>query len=100
MNDPIKSIMLKDESVFEVFYDTDAMDPREEFDYCTEEDLEAWEDGRVYGFVVHHSPLRCKCCGHTQFTEDSCWGFYGEDWEGMLDHVPEEYHRELREELK
>ena len=51
--------------------DTDAGDPREEFDAWGEDEVRAWEAGEVFGFVLKDATGR-----HL----DSCWGFYGWYW--------------------
>ena len=48
-----------------------------------------WGRGDVYGFVLSK---KCSCneCNHEHDDViDSCWGFYGTDWEynGMTDHL-------------
>lgn len=55
--------------------------------------LDAWAWGDVYGFIIEESED-----GEEWDETDSCWGFYGTDFEtnGMLDYIPEELHGELR----
>jgi len=55
--------------------------------------------GDVYGFILQYVKDKCETCGHTQIGEDSCYGFYGENpfESGMIDHIPERYHKELKE---
>ena len=48
--------------------------------------------GAVYGFIVEQEIGRDEC-GHSEWEQtDSCFGFYGEDWEnnGMKEHLPVE----------
>lgn len=47
--------------------------------------------GDVYGFTLEESE-ECKECGHIEWNEvDSCWGFFGQDWDHMKDHVESKY---------
>jgi hypothetical protein len=60
-----------------IYPDLDAPNPVIEFDFPGDNDLAAWEQGEVYGFVVTDSRGE-----HV----DSCWGFYGADsWSYMID---------------
>lgn len=45
-----------------------------------------YHDGECYGVTVEST---CKCCGSVNDTLESCWGYYGDDWEnnGVLDFV-------------
>ena len=54
--------------VIEIEYDQFAGDPREEFDFYTPEEVQAWKDGEVYGWIVKEKG------DHV----DSCWGYYGD----------------------
>lgn len=57
-----------------IHYDAFPLDPRQEFDYYGEEEVTAYMEGDVFGFVIsdpHNEHL------------DSCWGFYGADRETM-----------------
>ncbi len=49
-------------------------------------------EGEVYGFKLYETS---KCDhGHEHKEEqDSCWGFYGTEWEenGLLDHLPDTF---------
>lgn len=57
--------------------------------------------GDVYGYVLYHKP--CDHCGAAgKATDDSCWGFYGDDFleNGILDNLPQELEDEAREALK
>jgi hypothetical protein len=60
--DGLKLTLVRDEGAF---------DPRMEFDYWTHEDVEAYEDGEVYGYVIEDE---------NETTIDSCWGFYGYEY--------------------
>ena len=53
-------------------------------------------EGDVWGFEIWST---CPCCGKPEEVVDSCWGFYGSDHKknGMLDHIPEEYHHLIGE---
>lgn len=55
--------------------------------------------GNVFGFVLEKKEV-CACCGHIDYKEiDSCWGFYGLDYEKqMKEYIPEEY-RELLDQI-
>ena len=58
---------------------------------CQIETLDHWHNGRVYGYIVTDDDGE---------EGDSCWGFYGLDWEnGMADNIDEKYHDDLREAL-
>ena len=48
--------------------------------------------GQVYGFVLEEK----QDCGHWEET-DSCWGFYGNDWNqnGLADDLPDEIKEQL-----
>jgi len=52
--------------------------------------------GDVWGFVIKN---RCDKCGQEDETEDSCWGFYGDDplTNGMADHLSKEDRDALKE---
>lgn len=58
-----------------------------------------WASGDVYGFILEEFiPAECGDPDHGEWeTSDSCWGFYGTDWEtnGMSEHIPEELHHLL-----
>lgn len=46
-------------------------------------------EGDVYGFVMGQDKV-CETCGNVEFEEiDSCWGFYGSDFDenGLFDHA-------------
>lgn len=65
-----------------------------------ESEVEVYEQyvqGDTWGFVLEKS-IECPHCKQVN-TEviDSCWGFYGMDWEsnGLKDYLPEEYHHLL-----
>jgi hypothetical protein len=53
-----------------------------------------WAEGDVYGYIIK-KVLTCKECGHEieDEDEDSCWGFFGSDWEnnGMKEQAGEEF---------
>lgn len=50
--------------------------------------------GDVYGFKLFEEDTNGE-----EIETDSCWGFYGDDFEnnGMKDHLPEEVHEQLKE---
>ena len=53
--------------------------------------------GDVYGFTIT-SYKECPHCKHKEESvDDTCGGFYGDDWKtnGMLDHFPEDVKKEL-----
>jgi len=54
--------------------------------------------GDVWGFILEIPKPACETCGHVEYEEDSCWGFYGSDplENGMADHFPEKYREELK----
>ena len=63
---------------------------------CLVSEVEVYDQylmGDVYGYVCEEAEVCDK--GHTHWeTVDSCFGFYGSDWQsnGMKDHMPEEFH--------
>lgn len=63
--------------IIEVHIDTDPLNPREQFDVCSDETYEAWCNGEVFGFIAY-DPKVCEHCGSALQEEyDSCWGYYG-----------------------
>lgn len=58
--------------------------------------------GNVWGYTIE-SVKDCESCGHKTKgddeipVDDSCWGFYGDDLEGMKHHVDAKYHAALEE---
>lgn len=74
-----------------LYYDQDAFDPREQFDYWSEEDVKAWEEGDVYSFLINYHDGEL----------DSLSGLYGWEYaqeqalEG-LDHAWERYEDDSR----
>lgn len=53
--------------------------------------------GNVWGYTIEKTHP-CGECGskvHEEDEEDSCWGFYGDDLEGMKHHVDPKYHEQL-----
>jgi hypothetical protein len=53
--------------------------------------------GDVYGFECF-TITKCECCGHeSEEFEDSCWGFYGSNFEEMKGNIPKEFHELLGE---
>ena len=62
---PFETIMYKDFHI-DIYPDFDPVDPRIEFDYYSMDEVRAYQEGEVYGFVVRE-------------TGDSVWGFYGLD---------------------
>lgn len=58
------------------------------------EAYDQWACGDVYGFELVEV-WQCGCCeGKSEEITQSCWGFYGSDWDenGIKDHLPEEFH--------
>ena len=56
--------------------DTDAPDPREDWDCDDEATIQQWADGEVYGYVIER---QCgSCSGWEQV--DSLWSLYGYDY--------------------
>lgn len=55
--------------------------------------------GDIYGFVMETAVVCGQ--GHAHWDhEDSCWGFYGTDFDnGMSDHISEEHHELLKAAL-
>lgn len=49
--------------------------------------------GQVFGYIVEKL-IKCETCGHIAREHiDSCWGFYGRDFQanGLLDHVDKKW---------
>jgi hypothetical protein len=59
--------------------------------------FDQWAWGDVYGFSVVEISTCNLDCEHEEDV-DSCKGFYGDDFEnnGMMDHIPEELHEQLK----
>ena len=57
--------------------------------------------GEVYGYVLRAAPKICGTCKHNDGGEeiDSCWGFFGYNImeNGILDSLPEEIQKEIKE---
>jgi hypothetical protein len=54
----------------------------------------------MWGFIVEKAEV-CGHCDDVQWEqEDSCWGFYGTDFDnGMADHIEEKHHELLKAAL-
>jgi len=71
---------------------------RAKVEACLKSEVEVYDHyitGSVWGYVIEkHS--ECDSCGHAEPEHiDSCFGFYGYDIEGMVDHAGEEYREQL-----
>ena len=55
--------------------DDGAPNPEEEYDRYSKDELKAWENGEVFGYIVEE---KCETCGEFHHV-DSCFGFYGFD---------------------
>lgn len=66
--------------------DQDSGDPREEWDNWSEEDVECWKSGDVYGAIVYRPDGGIG---------DSCWGFYGHGFAIELGKEMLRFAREL-----
>jgi hypothetical protein len=65
--------------------DEDARDPRKEFDNYGDEEVRAWQDGDVWGYVIEERIGWVRADGSAETMEtwetvDSCFGFYGREW--------------------
>jgi hypothetical protein len=60
---PVDTIMYRGHHI-DIFPDLDSPNPADEFDNYSDDEIQSWRDGEVYGFVVRE-------------TGDSVWGFYG-----------------------
>lgn len=68
--------------------DTDAADPRKEWDLWTDADVQAWRDGEVYGWIVQEEVTWTTTANKylpavsrkEWETVDACYGFYGRDY--------------------
>ena len=65
----------------------------------------AWAWGNVFGYILEEKKRFTKIYEDGTTEEDfeweqidSCWGFYGDDWEtnGIKEHLPQEVHEQLR----
>ena len=65
VNTPFETIMYKGFHI-DIYPDPVPLNPAEEFDFFSEDEVQAYYDGDVYGFIVRE-------------TGDSVWGFYGLD---------------------
>jgi len=70
---------------------------RDAIEACLRSEVEIfsqWASGDVYGYVVEKwEPADCGDPDHGEWVEtDSCWGFYGTDWQanGIYDALPDE----------
>lgn len=67
---------------------------------CLKGEVKTYDDfitGNVWGFTIE-STHDCGECGskvHEDEHEDSCWGFFGDDLEGMKGHVDPKHHAAL-----
>jgi hypothetical protein len=62
------------------------------------EEYDKYIRGDVYGFVLEKRE-HCEECDHVEWEhEDSCWGFYGTDWDsnGLLEHIGEDNAKTVR----
>jgi hypothetical protein len=56
-------------------------------------------EGDVWGFVVEKAEVCNKDHVHWEH-EDSCWQFFGTEWDnGLADHIPEDQHELLKAAL-
>lgn len=63
------------EYVAHIYYDTDAPNPVEEYDFPGDGALEAWQNGEVYGWTLTRF---VASVGESAVELDSCWGYYGD----------------------
>jgi len=68
---------------------------------CLKGEVKTYDDfltGNVWGYTIE-SVDDCTECGAKKKgckpEDDSCWGFFGDDLEGMKGHVAAEYHEAL-----
>ncbi|MEW6770135.1 MAG: hypothetical protein AB1330_01900 [Bacillota bacterium] len=69
---------------------------RKKSEEILKEEVRVYSDyinGSVYGFRLVKVAKCEKCGGESEEEIDSCWGFYGDDFQinGLCDHIPEEY---------
>ena len=106
-NDPWDSgivglVVLTKEDTFEELCN-DENTWRESADRCIESEIKEYDTylrGEVFGFNILKLE-ECPCCHHvSEEVEDSVCGFYGYDLEtnGMLDYLPDEFVKLLKEE--
>jgi hypothetical protein len=57
--------------------------------------------GEVYGFAIETTNTCDKCNSIHSETEDSCWGFYGDDWKtnGILENLDEKSRESILKQL-
>ena len=93
MSHPIETVEIDDEHTTEVYYEQDAGDPSREWDNYSEDEVQAWRDGEVYGY----------CLTRNGEAVGGCWGYYGgpdsRTWRYMLDCARDEagWDRSARE---
>jgi hypothetical protein len=74
---------------------------RENAEACLRGEVKTYDDyltGNVWGYTIE-SVKDCESCGQKthgdEEVDDSCWGFFGDDLEGMKGHVDAKYHEAL-----
>lgn len=74
---------------------------RATFETYLRQEVKTYDDfltGNVWGYTIE-SVKDCESCGSKthgdEEVDDSCWGFFGDDLEGMKAHVDPKYHEAL-----
>lgn len=75
---------------------------RERAEACLKGEVKVYDDfltGNVWGYVIEktHDCGECGSTVHESEHEDSCWGFFGDDLDGMKSYIPAELHGALDE---
>jgi len=92
-------IFITKEKVIEEYGDY-SEETRKRVEGCLKSEVKTYAqylEGDVWGFILS-KPVTCEHCGKVEDEEiDSCWGFFGHDIKenGILDHIPQEYRKEL-----
>jgi len=52
-------------------------------------DYNSYLQGSIWGYILKRAKPACKECGHVEYKEDSCWGFFGDTLEetGLLTEI-------------
>lgn len=78
---------------------------REKATAVLKQEVQTYDDfitGNVWGYTIE-SVKNCESCGQKTCgddeipVDDSCWGFFGDDLDGMKAHVDAKYHAALEE---
>ena len=99
MEKPISVYDLKDGRRLSLYYDMDSENPAKCHDNYSAQEVKAWKQGDVYGFVLEGPEKTCPACLHkSRQNLDSCWGFYGWKWahESILNNLDKKTAKALK----